>query len=792
MEFSAMLLYISDMRFILLLMLTLPFFLPAQEQFKSSHQQQWEFYRDHPELAVPSVVPPMAKRDDLMKVQSMNKVVYGFHPYWQNGVESNYYFSLLTHLAYFSADVDTATGGFSSTHSWSSAAVVTMAKSYGVKVHFSVTLFGSHSAILSSTTKKNALINNIMTQINLRNADGCNIDFEAVGSSQATAFRTFLKQLGDTLKAHNKEFVVELYAVDWNGIFPAAFFSMLDPVVDYYFIMLYDYWYSGSPTAGPSAPLMATNSTSYYHVLRSIKTYLAVGCPADKIIAGFPSYGNDWPVVSSARMAATTASSSSRTYTVVKNNYIDTISASNQFIDATFSVPWYRYISGGVWRQVWYDDSLSWARKFDSINVKNVAGTGMWALGYDGAEPEMWGALKTAFASTPNPSHTSFDDFETNVGRFDKYPRWSGSTTGIDITSSQGWTNDEANNGQGSLVVTLKDSSETAVNWSVRLNSGGSSRVNNEQFSKTGYIGFWLKTSSAPSGAQVAVTIDDQRNGGTDKTELSSRLTVTNDGAWHLYEWNLAGTGWSSFSGGNGVLDSAILSLDAIMSYAPNASPDWTFTIDDVSFNSSSPLPVELVSFTAVSAIGNTELKWTTATERDNYGFEIERSAIDNGEWRMENWEKRGFIQGSGTSNSPQSYRFTDALSGGSSYRFRLRQIDRNGAYKYSQELLVNNVEGVPARFMMEQNYPNPFNPATTLSFTLQTSGMTTLIIYDALGREVAVLANEQLEAGVLHQRTFNASHLALQNAGGLASGVYFARLVSSGNYQVRKMLMMK
>ncbi|NUN71169.1 MAG: hypothetical protein HUU02_15820, partial [Bacteroidetes bacterium] len=620
----------------------------------SPHQRQWEYYRDHPEEAVKGSMPPMlAKRTDLMAPQVMDKVVYGFHPYWQNGQESNYYFSLLTHIAYFSADVDAATGNFSSTHNWSTANVVTLAQQYGVKVHLSVVLFSDHATLLGSTAAKNNLIANIMTQIDLRNADGCNIDFESISGSQATAYRDFLKQLGDTLKAHNKEFVVELFAVDWNTVFPASFFSTLNSVVDYYFIMLYDYYYSGSTTAGPVAPLMNTTSTSYRHVLRSIKAYTDVGAPASKLIAGFPNYGYDWPVVSNARMASATASATSRTYSVSKNNYLDTIASGDKFRDATFNVPWYRYQSGGSWRQVWYDDSLSWAQKFDSIKVKNVAGTGMWALGYDGTEPELWGSLKTAFAQQADPLHTSFDNFESGAGRFTASPTFSGSTLGISKLSTAAVTNDAANNGAQSLMVTLKDSTTISTNWTVRLLSGSGSRANNVQFTKSGYIGVWLKTSSAPAGAQIALTVDDTRNGSTDRTELSSKQTIINNGNWNLYEWNLAGGTWTSFSGGNGVLDSSTVSLDAVMLYANNSASDWTVFLDDVSRNAAGPLPVELTSFTAHRISGGIQLSWTTATETDNYGFDIERIntssiVIDSlNQWFNESiprWEHIAFV----------------------------------------------------------------------------------------------------------------------------------------------------
>ncbi|MBI2427234.1 MAG: hypothetical protein HYV29_00275, partial [Ignavibacteriales bacterium] len=315
-----------------------------QEQFKSPHQEEWEFYRDHPELVGTSLpLPSLAKRTDLSEVQTLNTIVYGFHPYWiAAGMENNYYFSLLTHVAYFSADINPATGGFSSTHSWASANVVSVAQQHGKKVHLTLVLFSDHATLLNSTANKNALIQNTIAQLKVRNADGVNIDFESMSETVRVPFRDFMKQFGDTLKAHGYEFVIELPAVDWStgtdgiGIFDAAFFSTVNPVTDYYFTMLYAYWYSGSTTAGPNAPLQSSAVTSSWHVLRSINTILARGCPSNKLIAGFPNYGNDWPVVSNARMAATTGTGSSRTYTVVKNNYIDTIAASNKFFDATY------------------------------------------------------------------------------------------------------------------------------------------------------------------------------------------------------------------------------------------------------------------------------------------------------------------------------------------------------------------------------------------------------------------------------------------------------------------------
>lgn len=86
--------------------------------------------------------------------------------------------------------------------------------------------------------------------------------------------------------------------------------------------------------------------------------------------------------------------------------------------------------------------------------------------------------------------------------------------------------------------------------------------------------------------------------------------------------------------------------------------------------------------------------------------------------------------------------------------------------------------------FALDQNYPNPFNPSTTFGFTLQNTGLTTLKVYNVVGQEVSTLVHEVLEAGVYHQKVFDARSLA--------SGVYIVRLVSGTQMQMRKILLMK
>lgn len=193
-------------------------------------------------------------------------------------------------------------------------------------------------------------------------------------------------------------------------------------------------------------------------------------------------------------------------------------------------------------------------------------------------------------------------------------------------------------------------------------------------------------------------------------------------------------------------------------------------------------LPVELTSFLARANGDNVWLEWNTATEVNNYGFEIEQKEMGSQAQRGSGWNKVGFVQGAGTSNTPREYSFTDKDLTGGIYSYRLKQIDRDGQFKYSQFVQVEL--SVPHVFALANNYPNPFNPATTIEFTLPDDGKVLLKIYDVLGREVATLANGELKAGVVHRATFDATMLS--------SGVYFSRLEYKDKQLMKKLLLMK
>ncbi len=244
----------------------------------------------------------------------------------------------------------------------------------------------------------------------------------------------------------------------------------------------------------------------------------------------------------------------------------------------------------------------------------------------------------------------------------------------------------------------------------------------------------------------------DNSYGGTGKTTTEMKtLSTFTDAGWSNSVWEMIGTNYPRLKA-----------------------------------NRDAALPVELSSFTSSVEKNGVTLNWKTATETNNYGFEVER-ATKNGtlssgaETRDDKWTKIGFVEGSGTTNAPKSYSFTDkSASGKTSYR--LKQIDRDGKFEYSQSVEVT-ASSTPKEFGLEQNYPNPFNPTTAISYQLSANSFTTLIIYDAIGREVATLVNEVKEAGTYSTQFDGAK---------LSSGVYFAKLTSSGKTQMKKLLLLK
>ena len=181
---------------------------------------------------------------------------------------------------------------------------------------------------------------------------------------------------------------------------------------------------------------------------------------------------------------------------------------------------------------------------------------------------------------------------------------------------------------------------------------------------------------------------------------------------------------------------------------------------------------MELISFSAETDKGLVELKWITATETNNRGFEILRSN-DN-----KNWSIVAFIPGNGTTTIQHTYQYTDEVKITGNYYYKLKQIDYNGEFDFSQTIEAQVVK--PSDFILYQNFPNPFNPTTKITFEIPYPSDVRIILYDITGQEIKTITNQKYDAGF---------HSVILNADDLSSGVYLYRMTTQSGYTTVKKL---
>jgi len=328
----------------------------------------------------------------------------------------------------------------------------------------------------------------------------------------------------------------------------------------------------------------------------------------------------------------------------------------------------------------------------------------------------------------------------------------------------------------------------------LKLNSVGNSETIFPVGTSDAYSPVWITNAGTVDNFSVMVERDATgSNSGADRIQLKWEITedvtgesdltlkigwlLSQEGAnfssnwpayaklWHVYSgsWIEAGTGDYTYQH---TTEPYSMLRSGITTLSPFAGG-----------KDEGALPVELIYFTSSTSDNSVHLTWSTAAELNNSGFDVERKKTEDN-----NWQKIGFVEGHGTTNTPQSYSFSDRFLSTGKFNYRLKQIDFNGNYQYYN--LSNEVSvGVPKKFELSQNFPNPFNPVTNISFKLPNDSKVSIKIFDILGREVGSLVDEFKTAGY-HTINFDGS--------ALSSGMYFYRIKTDEFEAIKKMLLIK
>ncbi|MBZ0198634.1 MAG: T9SS type A sorting domain-containing protein, partial [Ignavibacteriaceae bacterium] len=319
-------------------------------------------------------------------------------------------------------------------------------------------------------------------------------------------------------------------------------------------------------------------------------------------------------------------------------------------------------------------------------------------------------------------------------------------------------------------LQTIVDMSDInlSLNFSAAVNGGESADQNNV---------YGNKISSDPGGAapggittvgssaywEIGTTLESFT---TDLTfDLASYPGITNINNIRMLVRETEDNAWEVYSGTQTINGNTItcVGVTSFSQWVPGST-------------GADPLTVELSSFKAAFQLGVVNLSWQTATEINNYGFEIERKIQGSNA----SFEKIGFVGGNGNSNSTKEYTFEDEKPHAGKVQYRLKQIDNDGSFEYSNVVEVD-VNQSPTEFSLFQNYPNPFNPSTTIKYGVSDKQIVEINVFDVLGTNVASLVNEQKEPGDYEIR-FDASTLS--------SGIYFYTM-TAGNFRDTKKLVL-
>ncbi len=364
------------------------FFVPTcvihSQVAKSIHVEEYDKHRYQDKPVSKSQSKYKIDLRNTLNSNSLDKKFVGFHAYWAGEKYLNYRYDLISDLIYFGFEIDSESGSIVNSRNYLTHPINDICKSTNTKLHVSIILFGSTQikSFLNDTAKISYFIDNLDYYNKENSFDGINIDFETLPSECSNQFVYFVQQLDTSFPS--KEISIDIPAVDWNSSYS---FEKLNPICDFYFLMGYDYYWSGSDNAGPVSPLRGGNINIEY----SLNRYESNLIDLEKIILGLPWYGRGWEVSDSSFQSKVTGGSEALTYDYIKSNF------SSANYSQKYDSNYLSYLDKEKWNEIWYDDSLAFSTKVIYALSRELAGVGVWALHYQNDNNQLWGAVEHSF-----------------------------------------------------------------------------------------------------------------------------------------------------------------------------------------------------------------------------------------------------------------------------------------------------------------------------------------------------------------------------------------------------------
>ncbi|MFB3896298.1 MAG: glycoside hydrolase family 18 protein [bacterium] len=378
----------------------------------------------------------------------VNRMVFGYMPYWEDtNTKINWLrYNLITHIAWHSVGINT-NGTVSNSNGWPNTTLINKAHANGTKVLLSATNFSSGSTFLASPSARYTSITSLLALVSNAGADGVTIDIESVSSNSTNRanLSSYMHDIATAFHAANSTYHVSIAVEPLSSLFD---WNSLTNDLDSIFVMWYNFYWSGSASTGPNAPLSRGGYyNSSFSQLSKINGYLqSNNFRRNKIIMGYPLYGIRWDA-NSANAHATVYDGTDANVT---SNLLGSAATSTRVWDAASQTPWYyTQLNSTTWRQTWYDSPESLGYKYDLINNLGIGGIGFWAFAYDYSSTQYWDAISTHFFNVSTVAqgikNTGFDNTQSN------WVNWEFSNSGISITNG---TTAHAGSGVVSLAQT--------------------------------------------------------------------------------------------------------------------------------------------------------------------------------------------------------------------------------------------------------------------------------------------------------------------------------------------------